>query len=128
MKKVVLLLVAVCMMVVLFAGCTEKVDTPSTDQPAAPAEPDAVVDAGESYTFGYTCMTMNNPFFIILEKSIRDKVEENGDKLITMDPAMDVAKQINQIEDMITQGIDAIFLNPVDWEGIRPALVALEKA
>lgn len=82
----------------------------------------------EGYTFGYTCMTMNNPFFIILEKSIRDKVEANGDKLITMDPAMDVAKQINQIDDLIIQGIDAIFLNPVDWEGIRPALVALKKA
>ena len=85
-------------------------------------------EAKSGYTFGYTCMTMNNPFFIILEKSIRDSVEANGDKLITMDPAMDVAKQINQIEDLITQGIDAIFLNPVDWEGIRPALVALKNA
>ena len=85
-------------------------------------------EAKSGYTFGYTCMTMNNPFFIILEKSIREKVEANGDKLITMDPAMDVAKQINQIEDLITQGIDAIFLNPVDWEGIRPALVALKNA
>lgn len=80
----------------------------------------------EQYTFGYTCMTMNNPFFIILEKSIRDEVEANGDTLITTDPAMDVAKQINQIEDMIYQGIDAIFLNPVDWEGILPALEALK--
>lgn len=85
-------------------------------------------EADSGYTFGYTCMTMNNPFFIILEQSIRDEVEANGDKLITMDPAMDVAKQINQIEDLITQGIDAIFLNPVDWEGIRPALVALKNA
>ncbi len=85
-------------------------------------------DASDGYTFGYTCMTMNNPFFIILEKSIRDAVEANGDKLITMDPAMDVAKQINQIDDLIVQGIDAIYLNPVDWEGIRPALVALERA
>lgn len=85
-------------------------------------------EADSGYTFGYTCMTMNNPFFIILEQSIRDSVEKNGDKLITMDPAMDVAKQINQIEDLITQGIDAIFLNPVDWEGIRPALVALQNA
>jgi ribose transport system substrate-binding protein len=136
MKKFMLLLVSVLMVVGLFAGCAGNAatDQPSADQPAAPAsaapasaapENDA---AGKSYTFGYTCMTMNNPFFIILEKSIRDKVEENGDKLITMDPAMDVTKQINQVEDMITQGIDAIFLNPVDWEGIRPALVALEKA
>jgi ribose transport system substrate-binding protein len=80
------------------------------------------------YTFGYTCMTMNNPFFIALEGSIREAVEANGDRLITMDPAMDVAKQINQIDDLIIQGVDAIFLNPVDWEGVRPALVALERA
>ncbi|WP_269521783.1 sugar ABC transporter substrate-binding protein [Bacillus sp. J33] len=59
---------------------------------------------------------------------MREEVEANGDKLITTNPAMDVALQINQIEDMIAQGIDAIFLNPVDWEGIRPALAMLEEA
>lgn len=82
----------------------------------------------KGYTFGYTCMQLSNPFFTVLEKTIREKVEANGDKLITVDPAMDVAKQINQIEDLISQKIDAIFLNPVDWEGIRPALLALKNA
>lgn len=83
---------------------------------------------GDQYVFGYTSMTQNNPFFQVLEEAIREKVEANGDKLITMNPAMDVELQINQIEDLISQGIDAIFLNPVDWEGIRPALVMLEEA
>jgi ribose transport system substrate-binding protein len=82
----------------------------------------------DQLVFGYTSMTQNNPFFQVLEESIRKEVEANGDKLITTNPAMDVALQINQIEDMIAQGIDAIFLNPVDWEGIRPALVMLEEA
>lgn len=82
----------------------------------------------DHYVFGYTSMTQNNPFFQVLEKSIREKVEANGDKLVTTNPAMNVELQINQIEDMIAQGIDAIFLNPVDWEGIRPALVMLEEA
>lgn len=82
----------------------------------------------DHYVFGYTSMTQNNPFFQVLEKSIREKVEANGDKLITTNPAMNVELQINQIEDLISQGIDAIFLNPVDWEGIRPALVMLEEA
>ncbi|MDR1280593.1 MAG: sugar ABC transporter substrate-binding protein [Opitutaceae bacterium] len=78
--------------------------------------------------FGYTCMTMNNPFFVTLEKAIRQEVEARGDILITTNPQMDVTLQINQIEDMITQGISVIFLNPVDWEGIRPALNALKRA
>src|SRR5699024_6840197 len=85
-------------------------------------------DSEDQLVFGYTSMTMNNPFFQVLEESIREKVEANGDKLITTDPQLDVSLQINQIEDMISQGIDAIFLNPVDWEGIKPALQMLEDA
>jgi ribose transport system substrate-binding protein len=84
--------------------------------------------AKKGRVFGYTCMQLSNPFFTILEKTIREEVEKNGDRLITVDPAMDVTKQINQIEDLISQKIDAIFVNPVDWEAIRPALVALNRA
>ncbi len=85
------------------------------------------VAMAEGKKFGYTCMTMNNPFFIVLEKAIREKVEEQGDELITVDPTMDVALQIAQVEDLIVRGIDGIFLNPVDWEGITPALDELNK-
>ena len=84
--------------------------------------------AKKGRVFGYTCMQLSNPFFTILEKTIREEVEKNGDRLITVDPAMDPVKQINQIEDLISQKIDAIFVNPVDWEAIRPALVALNRA
>lgn len=78
--------------------------------------------------FGATYMTMNNPFFIALNDAIKAVVEAKGDKLITLDPALDQAKQIAQIEDLIAQKVDAIFLNPVDWKGIRPALEQAKKA
>jgi ribose transport system substrate-binding protein len=84
--------------------------------------------SAEGKLFGYTCMTMNNPFFIVLEGAIREKVEAQGDELVTLDPHMDVALQISQIEDLLVRDIDGIFLNPVDWEGIRPALVSLKDA
>ena len=79
----------------------------------------SAIAADRQFTFGYTCMQLSNPFFTILEKTIRDEVEANGDVLITTDPAMDPVRQINQIEDLISQGIDALFLNPVDWEAIQ---------
>jgi ribose transport system substrate-binding protein len=79
-------------------------------------------------TFGYTCMQLGNPFFTILEETIRGEVEKNGDRLITLDPDLDSEKQLSQIEELISQKIDAIFFNPVDWEAIRPALVSLKKA
>ena len=98
-------------------------DEPEDDNGDEPANVN-----GDSFFFGYTSMTQLNPFFVILEESIRDVVEANGHTMVTMNPAMDVEVQINQIEDMIAQGIDAIFLNPVDWEGITPALIMLQDA
>ena len=88
----------------------------------------ATIASAEGKVFGYTCMTMNNPFFIVLEAAIREKVEEQGDELVTLDPHIDVALQISQIEDLLVRDIDGIFVNPVDWEGIRPALVSLKEA
>ena len=40
----------------------------------------------------------------------------------------DQEKQNEQILDMIEEGVDGIFLNPVNWETIEPALVACKEA
>ena len=82
----------------------------------------------KQYKFGYSCITMDNPYFITLEASIRQKVESDGHTLITKDPKNDVELQIQQIQEMIDEGIDAIFLTPVDWIDITPAITALKKA
>jgi len=78
--------------------------------------------------FGITYMTMNNPYFDILNDGIKEVVEANGDILITRDPAVDQQKQNEQIYDMIEEGVVAIFLNPVDWIGVEPALIACKEA
>jgi len=80
------------------------------------------------YKFGFTCMDQSNPFFVLIEKTIRDEVEAKGDTLISVDPANDVTRQMQQIEDLIAQGIDGIYLNPAEAEGIIPALDQLKAA
>ena len=82
----------------------------------------------EGRVFGYTAMTMLNPFFIVIEDAIREVVEANGDTLITFDPAMDNALQISQMEDAISKKVELMFVNPVDKEGIIPAMVQLKAA
>ena len=77
---------------------------------------------------GYTCMDGTNPFFVALEGAIREVVEANGDELISLDPQNSNEKQLNLIEDMISQGIVAMFVNPVDKDGITPGLDALKTA
>ena len=77
---------------------------------------------------GYTCMDGTNPFFVALEGAIREVVEANGDELISLDPQNSNEKQISQIEDLISQGIVALFVNPVDKDGIIAALDEVKAA
>jgi ribose transport system substrate-binding protein len=84
--------------------------------------------SAEGLKIGYTCMDGTNPFFVALEGAIREVVEANGDELISVDPANDSNTQIDQIEDLISQNIDLMFVNPVDADGIIPALDALQEA
>ncbi|WP_426350434.1 sugar ABC transporter substrate-binding protein [Alloiococcus sp. CFN-8] len=122
-KKLFSLLLGFILIVGVLSGCsTEGPDSDGGDKGQLGERPK------DGYTFGYTCMDGTNPFFVILEKTIREAVEAKGDKLISADPANDVSLQITQIEDMITQGIDAIFLNPAEAEGILPALDMLKDA
>lgn len=88
----------------------------------------ACVAGAQGKKFGATYMTMNNPFFGVMNDAIKAAVEANGDTLITLDPALDPVKQISQIEDMVAQGVDAIFLNPVDWQAVAPGLMAAHEA
>ncbi len=80
------------------------------------------------YKYGFTCMDQSNPFFVLIEQTIRDEVEKRGDTLLSVDPANDVSRQIQQVEDLIAQDIDGIFLNPAEAEGIIPALDQLKAA
>ena len=77
--------------------------------------------------FGATYMTRNNPYFDVLHEAIEEVVEANGDILISRDPSQDQEKQNEQILEMLDEGIKVLFLNPVDWETVEPALKACQE-
>ncbi len=78
--------------------------------------------------FGVSYMTMNNPFYKIINNEILKVVEKNNDTLITLAPELDVDKQNEQIYKFIDQKVDGIFINPIDFEQIEPALQAAKRA
>ena len=101
-------------------------EAPAADAAAeeAPAA-DAAADSGEKhYKFGYTCMDGTNPFFVTIQDEMKSLIEAKGDELVITDPGNDVTKQISQVEDMLSQNLDGLFMNPADAEGILPALDA----
>ena len=83
---------------------------------------------GQQRVFGATYMTMNNPYFQMLDTQIQGLLELNGDVLITRDAAMDQQRQNREIQELVDAGVLAIFMTPVEWdtskEGVEIAAAA----
>lgn len=71
---------------------------------------------------GASYMAMDQTYYEVLHNAIRSVVEKKGDTLLVRNPAMDAKKQAEQIDEMIDEGIEALFVAPVDWKEITPAL------
>lgn len=78
--------------------------------------------------FGATYMTMNNPYYQVLDNCLRSEIETNGDVLLTRDAAMDQDRQNGEIEELISAGAQVIFLTPVEWDTARAGLEAAAEA
>ena len=141
MKKVIALMLSILMLVSVFAGCSSKqTEAPKEPETAAPTEetapetekapeaaPETEKEKEGGRKFGYTYWAASD-FFSTIGDAMKEIAAANGDEVIVVDAQQDQAKQISIIEDFITQGVDAVFLNPVDREGIEPALDMLNEA
>lgn len=77
--------------------------------------------------FGITYWTASD-FFQTIANSIEEEATKEGNTVVVADAGQDSAKQIEIIENFISQDCDAVFLNPVDRDAITPALQALKEA
>jgi len=80
------------------------------------------------HRFGAVYMTLNNPFYEIINEEIRTAVENNGDVLISRNPELSVRRQTEEIQELLDSGIEVLFLNAVDWQQMEPALEAAYQA
>lgn len=128
-KKVLSMLMVLVLSILALCGCKKSVGTPEDN--AASSEEEEGTEAEEEdtgYKFGFSAIDMENPYFITLEGAIKEVLDKEGYTLITKDPESDSALQNEQILEMIDEGIDAIFLCPVNWIEITEALEALKEA
>lgn len=79
-------------------------------------------------TIGASYMTMNNPYFEVINEEIKAVVENKGDVLETRDSAMDAEVQAEQVEGFIDEKVDCILINAVDWKTIGSSLKKAKKA
>ena len=99
---------------VLGGGCGEK------PQDAGPTP-------AKGRLFGVSFQTMNNPFFVDLNDGLKKVIEGRGDRLVTLDAQFNSLKQKNDVSDVLQQQPAALFINPVNWEGIKGSLIEAQR-
>jgi ribose transport system substrate-binding protein len=79
-------------------------------------------------TIGLSISTLNNPFFVDLRDGVQEKAKDLGYDVIVYDAQDDSAKQLNDVEDLISKKVDIIIVNPTDSDAIGTAITAANDA
>lgn len=112
MKKMVHLLLMSSLILILTACSME---------PPEWAKPDEKKDLTD-VKIGLSVSTLDNPFFVSLKNGVLKEAKNKNMQVITVDAQDDTAKQINDVEDLIQQGVDILLINPTDSSAISSAV------
>ena len=85
-------------------------------------------DSNEPLTIGYTVQSMENAYFVSIVEGMEAAAKEQNIKLIVADAAADASKHVSQIEDFISQQVDAIIISPVDQQAPADAVKKAQEA
>jgi ribose transport system substrate-binding protein len=78
--------------------------------------------AGGKLRIGFATIVLNDPFFVLLNKGMRQTTGAAGASLSIVNPNGDPVAQANAVQTFITQGFDAILTDPIDPNSLRPAI------
>jgi len=118
MKKIVLVLMSAALIAAVLAGCSKAI---STTQPGQASESGKGGNGGadKKLKFAYSIMVMDNPYFIAVKKGFEERAKELGIETVVNDAKYDAATQLSQVENYISEKVDAIAISPIDQKGIE---------
>lgn len=108
MKKMLGILMTALLLVGLLAGCSSDTTTET--------------GGTETTQIGLVVSTLNNPFFVTLKEGAEAKAKELGYELIVLDSQNDPAKELANMEDLITKKVSVILVNPTDSDAVGNAI------
>ena len=105
MKIRVLLVLLACL---IGSGCSEK--------------------KKDSLVIGVSMLSMQNEFIQQVADALEKSAKTANVELIVVDAERSSLKQVEQVESFISQQVDAIILNPCEFEASSPAVEKAQKA
>lgn len=131
-KKVLGVLMSVCMIGAALTGCQSKEE----NQPGKTAQEEGTEtgedggkeEGGEKY--GCSVPNAQNSFYATCVEGVEEGVKEYdpGASVVVTDASGDSQKQMDQMADLVSQGVKAIILIPIDSNAILPAIAEAEAA
>lgn len=88
----------------------------------------APVSQAKDLRIGVALANFDLNFISILRTQMAKEMEKEQIQGQFEDAKGDVAVQVQQVENFINQGVDAIILNPVDTQGVKPMMDAAKRA
>jgi ribose transport system substrate-binding protein len=82
----------------------------------------------KTYKVGFAQTESNNPWRLAQTESMKSEAAKLGFQLVYTDAAGSAAKQVADVNSMIAQGVDVIFLAPREEKPLIPAVMAAKKA
>jgi ABC-type sugar transport system substrate-binding protein len=102
---------------------------PFTDVLPLDAGPIAVGGEEKAITIGFSQTGFNHPWRVsMLEALQAEACRHPNIELIVLDGNVDVAKQSNDVRDLIARGVDAVLMSPVESAALVPAARAVMDA
>ncbi|WP_099810212.1 substrate-binding domain-containing protein [Streptococcus suis] len=122
-KKIGFLAFLASLLIILGACGTTGLGTSSQTSSGEVTKKDAT-----ELNLGVSISTTNNPYFVAMKNGLDNYAEETGVSLKVADAQDDAARQANDVQNFISQNVDAILINPVDSDAIVPAIKAANTA
>ncbi len=76
---------------------------------------------------GFAQQTLTAPYYVAMQKEAEKVAQQKGFKLVFQAANGDPVQQINQVQDMVSQGVDVIVVNAVSPGTERTQLTAIAK-
>ncbi|MDO4793887.1 MAG: ribose ABC transporter substrate-binding protein RbsB [Filifactor alocis] len=127
MKKRIALLLTTVLLATGLAACGSKTaEAPNTETTEPATEGTTTQTAGGKV--GLVISTLDNPFFVDLKTGAEEKAGEMGMELIVLDSQNDPAKELSNVEDLITKEVKVLLINPTDSDAVGAAVTAANEA